>query len=165
MLGRTSRAYGEIANNIKGLTEGLVISVDPSIGSTSSMPAYAVYRAGELVTADTFRINPNDTVPNRLRILHNHIRKLYNEYTPDVLVFEDIPSQRHGGSSVSHASLLKALGVILSVPGPGGYVGLLPVSWKGEARETYTKSDVNDAIEIGWVAIQVARRIRDGKGQ
>lgn len=166
MLGYKTRAYSEIQDNIKGLIEGLVVSFDPSIGSSSSMPGWAVYRAGELIDSGTFQIPYHESIPNRLRMLHNHVRLLYNKYTPDCMVYEDIPAQRQGGgNAVAHASLLKALGVILSVPGPDGYVGLLPVSWKGEARDTYIKSDVNDAIEVGWVAINVARRIRDGKGK
>jgi hypothetical protein len=161
MLGKQTKAYGDIESNLQGLIHGLVVSIDPSIGSTSSMPGWAVYRRGELINADIFVINPAHSVPDRLRTLHNHVRRLYKKYNPDVLVYEDIPAQRQGGGNANaHSSLLKALGVILSVPGPDGYVGLMPVSWKGEARDTYTKSDVNDAIEMGYVAITVAKRIQ-----
>lgn len=164
MLGKQTRAYGEIEGYIKELTEGLVVAIDPSIGSSSSLPGYAVYRAGELIESGTFAIPYQRSIPERLGLLHNHVRKLYNQYTPDVLVYEDIPALRQGGgNAVAHASLLKALGAILAVPGPDGYVGLMPVSWKGEARETYVKGDEADAIEIGYVAITVARRIRDAK--
>lgn len=162
MLGKKTKAYADIEQNVKGLTEGLVVAIDPSIGSTSSMPGWAVYRAGELIDSGIFQIAPTKSVPDRLRTLHGHVNKLYNLYTPDVLVYEEIPAQRQGGgNAVAHASLLKALGVILCVPGPDGYVGIMPVSWKAAARETYTKSDVNDAIEMGYVCIDTARRIRN----
>ena len=163
MLGKDSQAYLQIQEHVKELLEGVVVSIDPSIGSSSSMPGYAVYRAGELLESGTFVIAHRDvSVADRLRALHNHVRKLYNKYNPDVLVYEDIPSTRHGGGAGGHASLLKALGAILAVPGPAGHVGLYPVSWKSEARETHVKGDEQDAVEIGWVAIQVANRIRNG---
>lgn len=161
-MGKTTRAYGEIQDNIKSLLEGLIVCIDPSIGSSSSMPGWAVYRAGELIDSGIFHIAYQNTIPDRLRMLHNHMRKLYDKYSPDVLVYEDIPALRQGGgNAVSHASLLKAVGAILCVPGPAGYVGMLPVSWKGEARDTYIKSDMNDAIELGYVAINVAKRIKE----
>lgn len=162
MLGKTSQAYGQIRENVKAILEGVIVSIDPSIGSSSSQPGYAVYRAGELVESGTFAIPHRGVhVADRLRTLHNHVRKLYNKYTPDVLVYEDIPASRHGGAAGSQASLLKAVGAILAVPGPAGHVGLYPVSWKSEARETYVKGDESDACEIGWVAIQVARRVQE----
>ena len=164
MLGTKTHAYIDISKNVKGLIEGQVVCLDPSIGSSSSMPGWSVYRAGELIASGIFQISPNDSVPDRLRMLYNYMRRLYDQYPPDVLVYEEVPAQRHGGGSAgAHASLLKASGVILCVPGPSGHVGLMPVSWKAEARDTYKKSDANDAIELGYVAIQVAIRIRDGK--
>lgn len=98
-------------------------------------------------------------------MLANGIRKLYRDFDPDVLVYEEIPAQRYGGggNANAHASLLKALGVILSVPGPDGYVGIYPISWRKLVRETYVKGDEADAVEIGWIVIELAREIRDKK--
>jgi hypothetical protein len=166
VLGKSSQAYRQIEELTRELVDGVVVSIDPSIGSSSSMPGYAVYRAGQLVESGTFVVPyRNIHIADRLRCLHNHVRKLYNQYNPDVLVYEDIPATRHGGAAGSQASLLKALGAILAVPGPAGHVGLYPVSWKSEARDTYIKGDEADACEIGWVAIAVARRIRNGKSK
>lgn len=160
-LTKTSKAYSDIQDNLKGILEGVVVSIDPSIGSSSSMPGWAVYRAGQYVASGTFDIPVHKHIPHRLRMLANHIRKLYNEYSPDVLVYEDIPAQRYGmGNAVAHASLLKALGAILSVPGPEGYVGIMPVSWKKLVRDTYQKGDEADAVEIGYVVIECAAQIR-----
>lgn len=160
-LTKTSKAYGNIEENLKGILEGVVISIDPSIGSSSSMPGWAVYMDGEYVKSGIFEIPIHKSLPERLRILANHVRKLYNEYPADVLVYEDIPAQRYGmGNAVAHASLLKALGAILSVPGPDGYVGIMPVSWKKMVRDTYTKGDEADAVEIGYVVIECASQIK-----
>lgn len=168
-LTKTSKAYQNIEDNLQGILEGMVISIDPSIGSSSSMPGWAIYRAGQYVSSGIFEIPVHKSLPDRLRTLANHVRKLYNDYPPDVLVYEDIPAQRYGmGNAVAHASLLKALGAILSVPGPDGYVGIMPVSWKKLVRDTYEKGDEADAVEIGHVVIECAGQIRynkeNGKG-
>ncbi len=163
MLGKKSKAYISIEGCIKEVLEGLIVSIDPSIGSSSSQPGWAVYREGNLLHKGTFSIEPTKSIPGRLQDLHNYVRKLYNKYPPDVLIYEDIPAQRQGGgNAVAHSSLLKAVGAILAVPGPRKHVGIMPISWKSEARATYVKSDVNDAIEMGYVVIQVARRILNG---
>jgi hypothetical protein len=73
------------------------------------------------------------------------------------------------GNANAHASLLKALGAILSVPGPDGYVGIMPVSWKKMIRNTYEKGDEADAVEIGYIVIECAAQIKytreNGKGR
>jgi hypothetical protein len=163
-LTKTSKAYGDIEDNLQGILDGVIISIDPSIGSSSSMPGWAIYRAGQYVASGTFDIPVHRSIPDRLRMLANHVRKLYNEYPADVLVYEDIPAQRYGmGNAVAHASLLKALGAILSVPGPDGYVGIMPVSWKKGVRDTYQKGDESDAVEIGYVVIEFAAQIKYAK--
>jgi len=163
-LTKTSKAYRDIEDNLQGILDGVIISIDPSIGSSSSMPGWAVYRAGQYVTSGTFDIPVHKSIPDRLRMLANHVRRLYNEHPADVLVYEDIPAQRYGmGNAVAHASLLKALGAILSVPGPDGYVGIMPVSWKKGVRDTYQKGDESDAVEIGYVVIEFAAQIKYAK--
>jgi hypothetical protein len=162
MLGRDTKAYSQIRGCLTQLIEGMVLSVDPSIGSTSSMPGWAVYRAGVLMASGTIEIDASLPVWKRLRRLVHGIRKLYKLWEPDVCVYEDIPAQRHGGGNAeAHASLLKAVGAILSVSGPDYYVGLHPLSWKKMIRSTYVKGDREDAEEIGYIAIQEARRIRE----
>lgn len=164
-----SKAYQDISRNTQGILRGVIVCIDPSIGSSSSMPGYAVYREGKYVTSGIFEIPVSQPIPDKLRMLANHLRKLYNTYPPDCLVYEDIPAQRHGmGNAVAHASLLKALGAILSVPGPMGYVGIMPISWKKLVRDTYVKGDEADAVEMGYVVIAQAEiieydRLRKGK--
>lgn len=162
MLSKTAKAYTEIQSCLTPLIEGSIVCIDPSIGSTSSQPGWAAYYRGELKGSGTFSIDPSLPVWMRLRKLVHQLRKLYFYWMPDVLVYEDIPSLRQGGGNAnSHASLLKAVGAILSVSGPDYYVGLLPVSWKRMARSTYVKSDEADAVEIGYIAIEEAKRIQE----
>lgn len=162
MIAKTTAVYPHIRANILSITEGVIVSIDPSIGSTSSQPGWAVYRAGKLMNAGTFEIDPTWYTWERLQRLSHHVRKLYAEYDPDVLVFEDIPSQRYGGGNANaHASLLKAVGVILSISGPDAFIGLHPITWKKLVRSEYRKGDMEDAIEMGWIAIQIAREIEE----
>lgn len=163
-ISRTAKVYGEIRSCLTPLLYGTVICIDPSIGSSSSQPGWAIYMAGHLIRSGILKIDPTGDIPTRLQELRRLLRNLYQTRPPDVLVYEDIPAQRHaaggaGGNAVGHASLLKALGAILSVSGPRHFVGILPVSWKRLARPTYEKGDEADAIEIGWIVLQEARRI------
>lgn len=166
MISKSSKVYEMISEARLGLTEGVVISIDPSIGSTSSMPGYAIYIRGERSSSGTLDIDRNASIPERLQQLAHFIRKLYSIYDPDVLVYEEIPAQRHGGGNANaHASLLKAVGAILSVSGPDKYVGILPISWKAQVGDDYVKGDKEDAEAIGRICIQEAHRIieEDGK--
>lgn len=165
-LSKDSGAYQQIMECTHHLQNGIVLCIDPSIGSSSSQPGYALYRKGELFECGILPISPEGTVHSRLQKLRSHMYNLITIWQPDVLVYEDIPSQRHGGGNANaHASLLKAVGVILSISGPEHYVGLLPISWKRMARPSYTKSDVNDAKEIGYIAITEAARIQEIEGR
>lgn len=158
MMSRGSQGYIEIKQASYAIVHGTMVAIDPSIGSLSSMPGWAVYKKGELNDSGTLQIRPEGSIPERLRELAYLLRKLYRKVDPDVLVYEQIPVTAHGNrSQVGHASLLKALGAILSVAGPDQYVGISPISWKKLVRESYRKGDETDAIEMGWIAVEQAR--------
>lgn len=159
MMGPDSQAYKAIEKCTRFLIGDAVVSIDPSVGSHSSMPGWAVFRNGVFVARGTFPIDPTMSIPDKLHALNTAVRKLYDQVQPTVLVYEEIPASRHGGSAASQATLHKALGAILSVPGPDYYVGIYPISWQALARDTYVKGDAEDAHEIGYVAIEQAREI------
>jgi hypothetical protein len=158
---KTSEIYGYIQAAAIPLTKGKVLSIDPSIGSSSSQPAYASYLAGELQVSDTGNINPKLEKWWKLQELSEWIGQLYAVHHPDVVIFEDIPDQMYGirGNATAHASLLKAVGAILSVPGPELYVPLRPQVWKARVPENYTKGDIQDAEEMGRITISMAREL------
>lgn len=163
MLGKTTKTYKELYKCRKVILNGTFISIDPSIGSRSSMPAWAVYKKGRKIAADTFDINADATLHQRAQELHSQVYRLYKQYKPKLLVYEDIPDRAYGGrSATGHASLLKAVGIILGVPGPREGVGLRPTVWIPRARKSYVKGDMQDAIEIGYVAIKLAKEIEKG---
>lgn len=162
MISTKSDCYASTKAHQHGILNGVVCSIDPSVGSTSSQPGWAIYRQTKLIDSGTFYIPAHLSTPERLRRLANEMRKLYKTYCPDILVYEEIPSLRQGGGNANaHASLLKAVGVILSVPGVNGYVGIYPVSWKKMVRDSYVKGDEEDAVEIGWIVIELAKQIQE----
>lgn len=166
MLSKSAQAYSQIRVCTRHILEGRLLAIDPSCGSSSSMPGWAYYVAGQLRRSGIIQLDPVLPIWTRLRMLVHHMRTLYRECEPDVLVYEDIPAQRYGGrdrkgNAGGHASLLKAVGAILSVSGPEHVVGLHPQSWKVSARPSYVKGDENDAVEMGYVAILEAGRIAE----
>jgi hypothetical protein len=174
LMAKTTAAYDEIRSALTPLLRGRVIVIDPSIGSNSSQPGWSLYINGEYVESGVLQIPVSRDVPARLQELHRQLRELYRLHDPDCLVYEDIAPQRYGGwkqqsdgstkydaagNANAHASLLKAVGATLSVPGPSHFVGLKPTTWKRLVRPGYVKSDEADATEIGYVAMLIARDI------
>lgn len=158
MIGLKTKLYVPMKKYHKLLLKGTILSIDPSIGSNSSMPGWAVYAQQELVDSGIIHINPSQSVPLRLQAVSRKIRQLIDMWKPDIMVYEEIPSQRYGGGNANaHASLLKALGVVLSVPGPTAHLGMHPLTWKRLVRDGYEKGDEQDAIEMGWIAIDIAK--------
>jgi len=158
VINKGTKLYEPMKKYHKLLLKGTVLSIDPSIGSNSSMPGWAIYSQMILVDSGIIEIPPKDSIPLRLQLLSRKVRQLIDSHKPDILVYEEIPSQRHGGGNANaHASLLKSLGAILAVPGPTAHLGLHPLTWKRLARDGYEKGDEQDAIEMGWIAIDIAK--------
>lgn len=156
--GKKSAIYQHIVEHAKLLANGVVLVIDPSIGSLSSMPGYAVYERGLQLAAGTLTIDPSHSVPARLKEVYRQLRNLSKLHRPDICVYEEIPVSAHGGrSQVGHASLLKAVGVTLAAVDARAFIGLLPVVWKNKVREDYVKGDKEDAIAMGYIIVEAAR--------
>jgi hypothetical protein len=158
----TSRLAQEIEQHADALQQGYVLAIDPSSGSSGSLPGYAVFRAGRLVDAGLIGL-PRGTraIANRLYLLRNALATEFEK--PDVLVIELIspvmPSKNGTFLHKSAASLIKSVGAILStwdVP----TLEVSPTTWHSMTPPTYTKTDVNDAIMIGWAALITLARVR-----
>lgn len=142
----------------EALVSGTVLAVDPSCGSSSSLPGFAVYSAGELIDSGVIPIDISQDLPGRLRQLHNFICSSMHHLSCDVLVYEDIPPRRYGGGSAhGHASLLKSVGTILGAVDHRHAIGLKPAMWTRHKSVDYVKGDEQDAIEMGRIAIAIAR--------
>ena len=76
-----------------------------------------------------------------------------------------------GNNVKAHASLLKAVGAILSVSGPDYIIGMRPQVWQARAPAEYQakikakrKTDIEDAIYIGTCAIEIAQAMEAEDG-
>lgn len=152
----------EALEHSSSLLNGTVIAIDPSSGSANSQPGYAVYHCGQLKDSGLVRIRSGDHISNRLYRLSRSLLEEFEQ--PDLLVTENIPPFMGDGPGASFAtrnviSLHQSVGVIMSV-WPVPVVAVSPRSWRSLIPDNYVKSDENDAIMIGWTAIQVARRVQ-----
>lgn len=130
------------------LFKGTILAVDPSIGSASSMPGYALVVDGVMVDSGILSINPRESASKRLSGIQHQLLALVPN--PNVLVIEKIaPMLSCGGAGV--IQLHWACGVILAT-----YPDAVPVmipnqTWKKYLRDKgieYKKSDENDAIVL-----------------
>lgn len=156
---RKSKMYEVVSEHVDLLTQGIVLVIDPSIGSSSSAPGWAVYFCGELKDSGIIDTGGSHLpLWQRARTLGNHLKYLSDKHCPDLLIYEDIPATSNFNAN-AQASLLKAVGIVLACTDTESVIGIHPASWKNYVRPTYAKGDKEDAIEIGYVAITLAQHI------
>ena len=146
------------------LLEGRVLAIDPSSGSQSSLPGYALFDKGELIDHGVIKLKISRELPRRLNELGEALKTEFPAV--DVLVIEDIPVRSYGKGASPHASLLKAVGCILACCTYREFVEISPPTWKAYVRrnperfsKVYEKSDDLDAWIIGQYALDTAREI------
>ena len=142
------------------LLTGTVVCIDPSIGSKSSQPGYAVYIKGELEDSGFIDLGTaaTGTVAQRL---HKFRMTLELDFpTPDIVVVERIVinPKAVGYNNVSVLKLNQAVGVTMSqwdVP----VIEVSPMSWKATAKtlDNYEKSDEWDSVALGWCCLTKAK--------
>lgn len=161
----TSKAVTDIMKCWKLVLSGNVLCIDPSVGSNSSMPGYAIYQKGYFIENGIIEVqNPNKDISYRLQEIAKALRDEFQRV--DVLVIEDIPPFRAGkgfahGSSKSHASLLKSVGCILGAVDAKYVVNMHPRAWQRWVDERYIKDDHVDARYIGIAAVAMAKLIKE----
>lgn len=141
----------ELSNLGRIPIEGMLLAVDPSSGSRESQPGFALFSNGVLVEAGTIRVTPGDNIHKRLYELR---RSLMEDFSPpNMLITENLPPFMSGGFNKSVLNLHYSVGVIMSVfLCPCARVH--PRGWRAHIDESrYIKSDVNDAIMLGYTAI------------
>ena len=139
-------------------TKGTIISVDPSIGSASSMPGYSIVVDGNMVDSGVLKINHKDPSNKRLGAIQAQLRKLVPN--PNVVICEAIaPMLSVGGPNV--IQLHWAVGVIQATY-PDAHAVLIPnMVWKSHLKKAgldkYTKSDEHDAIALMWTLFSLCQ--------
>lgn len=152
-----SQIAGKIEEYSRLILSGRVVCIDPSAGSGSSMPGYAIYEAGKLIESGLIQIDT--TLPLHLR-LHELGRTLREEFpAPDILVVEYIGGYAFGPLRYNinaYHSLIKSAGVVVSSFCVDKIIEVPPNVWKKYVDEDYVKSDEADAIYIGSYVIRAA---------
>ena len=147
---------------------GKVICIDPSVGSTSSLPGIAIYSRGKLIESGTIAVKGlARPVADRLRDIGEYLRAR-GEF--DILVIEDVPVTPRlptGKLNVhrlpGHGSLLKAWGAAVGAVNCQQVIALTPRQWKKYLPEGYKKTDEWDAKALGHALFKYVEEIEDGK--
>lgn len=131
------------------LMKGKILSIDPSIGSQSSMPGYAVFMDGALVTSGLIPVDRKKSTEDRLQQLSRWIASLGRTY--DLMLIENVQFGLRRNSS-----LLLAAGALMGAASAPVVIQVPPAFWRPRAGTGYIKGDERDAIEIGRVCIACA---------
>jgi hypothetical protein len=146
--------YLKVRQNAERIRTGTVLAIDPSSGG-SSLPGFAVFRAGELLTSGEISFPKKQDVYTRIQRLYDEIRKLAE---PDVLAIEEIR-----GANFSHQYLRWSVGVSIAAGRAPVTVEVPIVAWKAVAKadEQYFKGNAQDSEKIGEAIILLAQKFRE----
>jgi len=140
--------------------KGTLLAFDPSTGSHSSMPGYAIFKNGELVESGIIQVNPSARRNVRLFSITESLRTEFPK--PDIIAIENIPPVRYSraGSMGGWAlvAIQRSIGAIISCF-DCEYVEVSPKAWQNYKFHGYEKSDEHDAICIGLCVIETAKKL------
>ena len=158
-----TKIWTECRKHMDILRGGTMLCLDPSCGSASSMPGYALYSAGELVDSGIIEVSGiHRDLPYRLQDIARVLREDFPR--PDVLVIEEIPVRRFGGgSATAHASLLKAAGLMMGTVEAPLVIRVRPQVWRALRPDTWKKGDEQDAIALGYAVLQVCNYVDEAR--
>lgn len=123
------------------------VAIDPASGA-SSMPGFAVYENGSLVSSGTLSINSDFPIQYRLQQLAAECRNLG---VFDILVIERIRGK------MSHESLKWAVGTIIASVQADGLIEMPITTWQKYAPKDWVKGDESDAIAIGHAVLHITQ--------
>ena len=148
-----------IKSKLEEIRDGYLLCIDPSIGSGSSMPGYAIFYGMEFAESGTIYVTPSWPAHIRLQAIAECIRTEFE--TPDVAAVEALPVRAigRGRSRRGHASLLQAAGAIASALPTPNLIYVDPRIWHSEVGDDYVKGDAEDAEAIGDTIIRLARTL------
>lgn len=159
-----TKAVASVTRCREEILRGQVLVIDPSCGSASSMPGYAIFEAGELVESGTIDVPLHKELWKRLRYISQCLREEFP--SPDVFILEAIPAHRGMMSYVALASLNKAVGTFMTSVSYNKYVEISPSVWHSYIKslpeyadrdyKTQDKGDEMDAIMIGKCVLALA---------
>ena len=144
----------EVKNYLLG---GHTLAIDPSSGSSGSMPGWALFDRGTCVDSGTIEVARDGSYFNKqLHSLNTCLREQFSQ--PDVLVIEHVAPIFSGGKHAQFANthkLHQGIGATMAAFNCP-MVSIPPMIWKKYAPENYVKTDEHDAIMLGVAAISTA---------
>jgi hypothetical protein len=160
-VSRETKLYRALSKGpaAQAVLAGRVLVIDPSSGSTSSLPGYAVYAAGHLTDSGLIEMPVGTELVIRLRYLNRCLREEFTEKF-DALIVEAIPPFRFSGGRASAAgqlSLHKAVAVVESAFDVPHVLYVSPQTWRAFAPVDYVKGDEADAVTMGHAVLSIAR--------
>ena len=139
----------DVRRHAYAITRGTLLVIDPASGGTS-LPGYACYKAGKLMTSGVLQIE-GGAIQGRLRALYENLKLT----APDVLAIERIGGPR------AHRHLWWSVGVSIAAANPVTLIEVPVSTWKKHALagNTWTKGDEQDALAMGACIIDAARKV------
>lgn len=150
---------GLAANEI---LRGTMISIDPSAGSPQCMPAWAVFKNGQLEASSRIVV-PKELLkgvnytPHRLKYIVAEFQRLFPlEF--DIMAVEGSRSKTNAGTAMpAFQQLNQAIGATVGCLKWKKMIYIYPWEWQEMSSGIYDKQDAVDAIQVGLCAIKLAR--------
>lgn len=139
------------------ILNGRMLAIDPSTGSRSSMPGYAVFQAGQLIESGTIEVDLKGNRAERLFEINRTIREDFE--VPDVVAVESAGYFIGKMNPTSIISLQRAIGAVIAAHPVKCLVEVPSNVWQRHTFQGYIKTDENDAICIGLCVINTAREL------
>lgn len=164
-----TKLYGAVKPYAAQLLAGRILALDPSVGSWSSQPGYAIFEAGQLIDSGVIEMPVGATRSRRLYYLRRILTDQFTEKF-DAVVIEDIPTsrvnRRRGGGvyfdAKAQVPLHKAVGVIESCF-DAHTLFVHPATWRTYATEEHLSmktrgepTDERDAVVMGQTVLLLA---------
>jgi hypothetical protein len=139
-----------VHENKDTILSGTLLAIDPSCSSSSSDPAFAFFKAGELIESGIIPVDKKADIHTRLREQFAYIENRWGEGV-DIVAPEKL---RKGHTHLRWAAIIPVLACFTST-----VIEVHPMSWHPLTDKDYVKGDEADAIAIGMCLIKMAKRI------
>lgn len=152
---KTPRYMKAIIDCADCILTGTLLAIDPSTGSKSSMPGFAVFQKGELIESGIIKV---DLKGNRAQKLYQINHTLRTDFgAPDVVAVESAGYFISKMNPASIISLQRAIGAVIAAWPVKCLVEVPSNVWQRYVPANYVKGDEMDAVAIGMCVIYKAR--------
>lgn len=158
-MNKNSKTYKAIIPYVERILDGYILSVDPSTGSASSMPGYAIFKKGKLTESGIIEVDSRMARQKKLYEISRTFREEFEK--PDLLIVEYIPNVSYSGgmNNVAVMALQKAIGAIIA-SFDTEMLEIPASAWRHYKPPEYKKTDEFDGITMGLCAIAIAKQIK-----